>query len=225
MKCWDTLVFNQHRALIVHIKEAGKWRKNSSFWCTLKHALSKTYSYKAHVSRVLLYIIPADVECRKGESIILWRARGGAESWGDSLVQALGMWLGGETRRRTAHGCVWVECWWKLDLGAEQPPGLWLHGLLQRQSRLCIILGKVRGGRILVFITTASSFPKTTCQALVLASHSAKESFKSTAVSNCYHSAILQVRCIPQLVLTVDITLLPYIITDIWYTIQLYLIS
>lgn len=72
----------------------------------------------------------------------------------------------------------------------------------------------------IIFIVTVSSFPKSTCQTLVLASHSAQQRFKSTATSNCYHSDILQTRCILQLALTVDIMLPPYIITDIWCTIR-----
>lgn len=78
--------------------------------------------------------------------------------------------------------------------------------------------------RILVFIVTVSSLLRATCQTLVLGSHSAKQRFMSTAALSCYDSDRLQLRCILQLVLTIDITLL-LSITDIWCIMQLYLIT
>lgn len=35
--------------------------------------------------------------------LILWGVRKGGGRWGYSLTQAVGMWLGGEVQRRTAH--------------------------------------------------------------------------------------------------------------------------
>lgn len=161
--------------------------------------------------------MPADVECRKGELVI----SGGAEEEQKAEdTTSHKHWEQGwqerpEEGQARGHVCVegWQKHWQKWDFRAAA----W--AVAPGAVKALQHLREAAWRRILAFITAESSFPKTACQSPVLASHSCKERFKSSAASNGYHSDTLQIQSTLQFVLTIDITLVPYIISDIWCTI------